>query len=237
MCKFVQWPTFSNENLQLTLHGFESGFPLPGCIGCIDSTHIPIKAPQEQENAYVNRKGYHSVVLQGICNHQRKFTDILCGCACSTHDATVMRSSPLYGEVSRNKPKYFPDETYLIGDQAYPLESWLIKKYQDTEKLSDQQARFNKRLSSKRQLIEQTFCILKGRFRKLKFMDVEIIPDIPVLVCAACTLHNNICSEHEDDIEIFLELDDGDVGQQHIIQRNSMSGIDAKDRVMRLINN
>ena len=49
------------------------------------------------------------------------------------------------------------------------------------------------------------------------FIDVEIIPDIPVLVCAACTLHN-ICSEHEDDIDIFLELDDGDVGQQHTSQ-------------------
>ena len=103
-------------------------------------------------------------MLQGICNHQRKFTDILCGCVGSTHDATVMRSSPLYGEVCRNKPRYFPDEAYLIRDQAYPLESWLIKKYQETGKLSDQQARFNKRLSSKRQLIEYTFGILKDRF-------------------------------------------------------------------------
>jgi hypothetical protein len=37
-------------------------------------------------------------------------------------------------------------------------------------------------------------------------MDVEIIPDIPVLVCAACTLHNNICSEHEDDIKEVVDL-------------------------------
>jgi hypothetical protein len=53
------------------------------------------------------------------------------------------------------------------------------------------------------QVIEQTFGILKGRFRKLKMMDVEIISDINILVCAACTLHN-ICSEHEDEIEQFL---------------------------------
>ncbi|CAC5419698.1 unnamed protein product [Mytilus coruscus] len=149
---------------RLVRSGFKSGFPLQGCIGCIDSTHIPIKGPREQENAYVNCKGYHSIVLQGICNHQRKFTDVFCGCAGSTHDATVLRSSPLYTEVCRNKQKYLPDETYLIGDKAYPLESWLIKKYQDTGKLFDKQARFNKRLSNKRQLIEQTFCILKGRF-------------------------------------------------------------------------
>jgi hypothetical protein len=152
---------------------------------------------------HVNRKGFHSVVLQGICSHQRKFTDVLCGCAGSTHDAPVMRSSPIYAEICHNKPKYFPDEIYIIGDQAYPLESWLIRKFQDNGKLSVDQARFNKRLSSKRQVIEQTFGILKGRFRKLKMMDVEIISDINILVCAACTLHN-ICSEHEDEIEQFL---------------------------------
>lgn len=61
--------------------------------------------------------------------------------------------------------------SYLIGDQAYPLDSWLLKKYKDNGKLTDQQTSFNKRLSAKRQLIEHTFGILKGRFRKLKFMD------------------------------------------------------------------
>jgi hypothetical protein len=126
MGKFIQWPTVSNENLWSTRVGFESGLPLQGCIGCIDSTHIPIKAPRQQENAYVNRKGFHSVVLQGIWNHQRKFTDVLCGCACSTHDATVMRSSPIYAEICHNKPIYFPDEIYIIGDQAYPQESFFL---------------------------------------------------------------------------------------------------------------
>lgn len=143
MCKFIQWPTSSVENLQLVRNGFESGLSLPWCIGCIDSTLIPIKAPREQENANVNRKSYHFIVLQGVCNHKRKFTDVFCGCAGSTHDATAMRSSPLYAEVCKNEQKYLQDETYLIGDQAYPLQSWLMKKYQDTGKRSDQQARFN----------------------------------------------------------------------------------------------
>ena len=48
-------------------------------------------------------------------------------------------------------------------------------------------------------------------------MNVEIISDITVLVCAACTLHN-ICSEHEDEIEQFLEYDDEtDVGEYNSI--------------------
>lgn len=40
-----------------------SGFP--GVIGAIDCTHIAIIAPQgPQEDAYINRKGYHSINVQ-----------------------------------------------------------------------------------------------------------------------------------------------------------------------------
>lgn len=35
----------------------------------------------------------------------------------------------------------------------------------------------------------------------------------------------------------FLEVDDGDSGRLHAIQCNSMFGIDARDNVMKFINN
>lgn len=31
-------------------------------------THIPIKAPVEDENLYVNRKRFHSLNVQVVCN-------------------------------------------------------------------------------------------------------------------------------------------------------------------------
>ena len=37
---------------------------MPGVMGCIDGTHIRILAPHQQEWAYVNRKGYHSINVQ-----------------------------------------------------------------------------------------------------------------------------------------------------------------------------
>lgn len=33
-------------------------------IGCIDGTHIPIKAPSINEGDYVNRKSVHSINVQ-----------------------------------------------------------------------------------------------------------------------------------------------------------------------------
>ncbi|MBN3294808.1 HARB1 nuclease, partial [Amia calva] len=39
-----------------------AGFP--GVIGCIDGTHIPITAPSVNEGDYVNRKSFHSIIVQ-----------------------------------------------------------------------------------------------------------------------------------------------------------------------------
>ena len=50
-----------------------------GVIGAIDGTHIPIKAPFVSHNSHVNRKGAHSVVLQGVCDHELLFTDCYAG--------------------------------------------------------------------------------------------------------------------------------------------------------------
>ncbi|XP_062849576.1 putative nuclease HARBI1 [Trichomycterus rosablanca] len=41
-----------------------AGFPR--VIGCMDGTHIPIKAPAENEEDYVNRKSFHSINIQII---------------------------------------------------------------------------------------------------------------------------------------------------------------------------
>ena len=45
---------------------------LPGVIGCVDSTHIKIQAPHENENGFFNRKGFHSMNVQAICNHKAR---------------------------------------------------------------------------------------------------------------------------------------------------------------------
>ena len=51
--------------------GGGGGF-LPGVIGCVDSTHIKIQAPHENENGFFNRKGFHSMNVQAICNQKAR---------------------------------------------------------------------------------------------------------------------------------------------------------------------
>lgn len=71
--EFIKWPTTAsaiNENK----NGFYRRRRFPGIIGCIDGTHIRIIAPSKDESDFVNRKGFHSVNVQGVCDHKGEFS-------------------------------------------------------------------------------------------------------------------------------------------------------------------
>ncbi|KAK0146483.1 putative nuclease HARBI1 [Merluccius polli] len=65
----------------------------PNVIGAIDCTHIAIKAPSEGEYAYVNRKHFHSLNVQIICDAQMRLTNIVARWPGSTHDSFVLTNS------------------------------------------------------------------------------------------------------------------------------------------------
>ena len=52
-------------DFQRIINGFQRKWNFPQCLGAIDGTHIPIKAPLIYHSDYYNRKIFHSVILQG----------------------------------------------------------------------------------------------------------------------------------------------------------------------------
>ena len=63
----VRFSSTYAEQEEITQSFFQvSGFPC--AIGGIDGTHVRITAPQENEPDFVNRKGFHSINVQTICN-------------------------------------------------------------------------------------------------------------------------------------------------------------------------
>ncbi|KAJ4929357.1 hypothetical protein JOQ06_004966 [Pogonophryne albipinna] len=91
----------------------ENRWGLPQCEGDIDGSHIPILAPQEYHYDYFNRKGWHSIILQGVVDGKGHFWNVFAGMSGSMHDARVLRLSSLWELASRGN--YFPPCTRNIG--------------------------------------------------------------------------------------------------------------------------
>ena len=72
---------------------FEQVSYLPRVIGAIDGSHIRIIAPSEDEYAYVNRKRYHSINIQAVCNANLIFRDVVAKWPGSHHDSFILKAS------------------------------------------------------------------------------------------------------------------------------------------------
>ena len=71
----VRFPRDAEKNERKETFYKLVGFP--SCIGCIDGFHVLIKAPSENENDYINRKGRHSINVQGISDADNIFLDVV----------------------------------------------------------------------------------------------------------------------------------------------------------------
>lgn len=117
-----------------------------------------------------------------------RFIDCYAGEAGSAHDVCVLRRSLLHSEMS--KESMFPRGTHIVGDAAYPLLPTLLVPYKDNGHLTPPQVLYNSAHSSIRCTIKRAFAQLKGRFCRLKYIDVDSIEQIPIVIMGCCVLHN-----------------------------------------------
>ena len=213
--KCIKWPAIADFP-DITREFDEMGaYNFPGVIGAIDGCHIPIEAPNQNANSYYNRKKFHSIILQAVCKHDLQFTDINVGWPGRVHDAKVLKNSTLW-ETGFEKCAH--GRYHILGDAAYPLKQWLLTPYRDTGHLNRQQLRYNLQLSSKRQVIERAFALLKRRFRRLKYLNMKSEMNMCQTVVCTCILHN-ICILQNDRLDDIMNVDpdDGDGrGQQNV---------------------
>ena len=88
---------------------------------------------------------------------------------------------------------------------------WLLTPFKNNRHLTAVQIRYNEKHSGTRQVIERALGLLKGRWRRLKCLEMEAVEEIPSVVSAGCVLHNFCLLADEGDIEQFFDDDsDGD---------------------------
>lgn len=133
---FVKRPKTIPE-IQAIMTGFEKKTGFPMCAGALDGTHIPVIAPVNNPTDYYNRKGWYSVVLQGLVDHTYKFLDFDVGWPGKCHDAYVFECSRLSRKLESGT--FFPPITkniqgvdippLIVGDSAYSLTRHIMKPF------------------------------------------------------------------------------------------------------------
>ena len=144
------------------------------------------------------------------------FSHIYTGYPGSVHDSRILKQSDLWKIGLR----MCNIANHILGDAAYLTRRWLLTPVRDNGHLTDQQKKYNQYHSSNRVVIERAFALLKGRFRRLKYLETAKANTSVEIIMMCCAL-NNICILTIDDIEDFLAQDsdvDGVVNNEHVVQ-------------------
>lgn len=71
----IKWPTLQQQRHHS--QAFQQFKGMPNVIGCVDGTHVRlVNRPEIHEEAYINRKQYHSINAMITCDSELRIIDL-----------------------------------------------------------------------------------------------------------------------------------------------------------------
>ncbi|KAF2885304.1 hypothetical protein ILUMI_20870 [Ignelater luminosus] len=182
-------------------------------VELMDGSHIKMDKPSTDPESYVNRKGYYSIQLQVVCDHNMRIMDVYVGYPGSIHDSRMFRTFPL-------------------------AETLLQEKYWDH--LTRAQTTYNLKRSKNRYIIEHCFGLLKQKFRQLYHIKLRSSADIVHLIRVCCVLHNLALEDelHPQDAEegnVEFPLQQPEEVNDPANKRDDRRGRQRRDRVVQTL--
>ncbi|XP_025805944.1 protein ANTAGONIST OF LIKE HETEROCHROMATIN PROTEIN 1-like [Panicum hallii] len=222
MPRFLRWPDAA------AVDGFKARFQadsgIPGVVGAIYTTHIPIIAPKVSVAAYFNRrhternhKTSYSITLQGVVGPDGAFTDVCIGWPGSMPDDQVLDRSALQQRAAAGMMA----GSWVVGGASYPLTDWVLAPYAQPN-LTWAQHAFNEKVAELRRVAVDAFARLKGRWACLQKRTEVKLQDLPVVLGACCVLHN-ICESRGEEMDPALrcELADDETVPENPVRSDS----------------
>uniref|UniRef100_A0A3B1JC13 Putative nuclease HARBI1 n=1 Tax=Astyanax mexicanus TaxID=7994 RepID=A0A3B1JC13_ASTMX len=187
---YITFPR-TRDALQGTKIGFHAIGSIPGIVGVVDGTLIPIHTPSLLSPIYTCRKGYSALNIQVICNHQGLFTDIVAKWPGSTHDSFIWANSGVCQMASRGA---FAGG-HVLGDSGYPLRSFIHTPVLNPQ--TEAEERYNMAHRRTRSVVERALGILKMRFRCLHKSSggLRCSPERSCAIIVVCAMLHNIAVE------------------------------------------
>ena len=180
---------------------FERRWNLPNTLGALDGKHIAIKKPANSGSFYYNYKGFFSIVLMALVDGNYRFLWCDVGGLGHQSDAQIFNNSELKSCIEDNsigfpEPSPLPNDDkpipyFILGDDAFPMRTTLMKPYRRSN-LTHRQKIFNYRLSRGRRIVENAFGILASRWQCLARTMLQTPKVVKVVVSACICLHNLI---------------------------------------------
>ncbi|OEL26930.1 hypothetical protein BAE44_0012051 [Dichanthelium oligosanthes] len=218
----IQWPDAATAAALAAR--FEAASGLPGVVGAVYTTHVPIVAPKANVVAYYDsrltersQKASYSVAVQAVSDADGAFTHVYIGLPGSLSDAAVLGRSALCarrGELGLLGGH--GQEQRLVGGASYPLTDWMLVPYAHPN-MTGTQNLFNDRIGAARDVARGAVRRLKARWRCLQRRTEAKIQDLTSLIAACCVLHN-VCERAGEVLDPDLmqyELDDDEADVAH----------------------
>ncbi|CAH0720890.1 unnamed protein product, partial [Brenthis ino] len=121
--KYIKFPMTQHER-EIIMKDFMEKFGFPGVIGCIDGTHVALIRPKEHEEAYFNRKNYHSLNVLLICDAKLTILHVDASFGGASHDSYVWNQCVIKAfleGLERNG-----ERLWLLGDSGYAQRPWMM---------------------------------------------------------------------------------------------------------------
>ncbi|XP_028982370.1 putative nuclease HARBI1 [Diachasma alloeum] len=214
---FNEWVHFPRNlgELEEVRWDFYENFRFPGVIGCIDAhtwqrAHAPPK--HDVEYLYVNRKGYHSLNVQLICDANYRILNANARYPGRSHDSFIWNNCEVL-PLMRRLHATERDDFFLLGDSGNGLRPWLMTPMLDAAPDSPEE-RYTRQVTHTRSLFERVNSVLKMRFRCLqKGRALHYDPVVAAKITNACIVLHNICiANHILPPPMIQESEDIDFG-------------------------
>ena len=197
-------PMLTQERWMEIEEGFKNRWGFPNCLGALDGKHVMICKPCNARSLFFNYKGYHSIVLMALVDHNYRFSYVDIGGYGSNSDGNVFRSSAfgrklITGTLNFPPPKPLPNSPLggvvphiIVADEAFPLTHNIMRPFPRFRKssLPKEKAIFNYRLSRARMVVENAFGILAMRWHLFDRRIALCADNADKIIKACCVLHN-----------------------------------------------
>ncbi|KAM7365277.1 hypothetical protein PAMP_016220 [Pampus punctatissimus] len=185
--KAPQFITFNRDpsSREQYFQEFQRVAGFPGVLGVLDCVQVAIKAPNSEDSSYVNKKGFHSVGCQLVCNARGLLLSAETHWPGGLRDIDVLERSALYKQLQET------EEGWLLGDRRYPLRKWLMTPVDCPE--SPAEFQYNLAHTATHEIVDRTFRAIQTRFRCLDGTKgyLQYSPErSSSILLACCVLHN-----------------------------------------------